>query len=99
MIKTNFIILITAGFAQICIQTIRRGRTLLVPLFANDIVGLAPKLVRKVVAVSSAVDMLMFPVAGTLMDKYGRKSSMVPGFSIFATGILAMAFIGFAGLC
>ena len=61
-------------------------------LFANDIVGLAPKLVRKVVAVSSAVDMLMFPVAGTLMDKYGRKSSMIPGFSIFATGILAMAF-------
>ena len=92
LIKTNFTILITAGFAQICIQTIRRGRTLLVPLFANDIVGLAPKLVRKVVAVSSAVDMLMFPVAGTLMDKYGRKSSMIPGFSIFATGILAMAF-------
>ena len=41
---------------------------------------------------SSSVDMLMFPIAGFIMDKLGRKYAMVPGFTIFATGILMMKY-------
>lgn len=91
LLQENYKILATAGLAQVCIQTIRRGRTLMVPLFASSVVGLSSKQVRQVVAISSAVDMLIFPLAGSLMDTYGRKSAMIPGFTIFATGILMMA--------
>ena len=91
LLQENYKILATAGLAQVCIQTIRRGRTLMVPLFASSVVGLSSKQVRQVVAISSVVDMLIFPLAGSLMDTYGRKSAMIPGFTIFATGILMMA--------
>ena len=41
---------------------------------------------------SSSVDMLMFPIAGFIMDKLGRKYAMVPGFTIFASGIFILGY-------
>ena len=93
-LKSHYRILATAGFAQVCVQTLRRGRATIVPLYASDVVGLGTQGVRLVVMISSAVDMSMFPIAGLMMDRFGRRFATIPGFFIFATGMVLMALTG-----
>ncbi len=90
----HYKLLATAGIGQVCVQTLRRGCHIIIPLYAQDVVGLDEKGVRLVEMFSSAVDMSMFPVAGAMMDRFGRRYATVPGISIFATGMLLMPFTG-----
>lgn len=90
--KRHFDLLITAGIGQVCVQTLRRGCHIIIPLYGTDIVGLNPTGVRQVEMIASAVDMSMFPLAGYLMDRYGRRYATVPGICIFATGMILMPF-------
>ena len=87
-------LLATAGVGQVCVQTLRRGCHIIIPLYADEIVGLSTQQVRSVVMISSAVDMSMFPVAGFMMDRFGRRYATVPGICIFATGMVLMPFTG-----
>lgn len=87
-------ILATAGIGQVCVQTLRRGGHIIIPLYADEVVGLTTQQVRSVVMVSSAVDMSMFPVAGFMMDRFGRRYATIPGICIFATGMALMPFTG-----
>ena len=92
-------ILATAGLGQVFVQTIRRGAHLIIPLYGDEIVGLTTQEVRWTVMVSSAVDMSMFPIAGFMMDRFGRRYATVPGIAIFATGMALMPLTRtFAGL-
>ena len=93
-LKTHYRILATAGLAQVCVQTLRRGRATIVPLYASDVLGLGAQDVRLVVMISSAVDMSMFPIAGFMMDRFGRRYATIPGFFIFATGMGLMPLTG-----
>ena len=89
----------TAGVGQVCVQTLRRGGNIIIPLYADEVVGLTTQQVRSVVMISSAVDMSMFPIAGYMMDRFGRRFATVPGICIFATGMVLMPFTGtFMGL-
>ncbi len=90
--KQHFELLATAGIGQVCVQTLRRGCHIIIPLYAQDIVGLNTRGVRLVEMISSAVDMSMFPVAGFMMDRFGRRYATVPGICIFATGMALMPF-------
>lgn len=90
--KQHFELLVTAGIGQVCVQTLRRGCHIIIPLYANDVVGLSTRGVRSVEMISSAVDMSMFPVAGFMMDRFGRRYATVPGICIFATGMALMPF-------
>ena len=83
-------ILATAGLGQVFVQTIRRGAHLIIPLYGDEIIGLTTQKVRWTVMISSAVDMSMFPLAGFMMDRFGRRYATVPGICIFATGMLLM---------
>ncbi len=87
-------ILATAGIGQVCVQTLRRGCHIIIPLYADEVVGLTTQQVRSVVMVSSAVDMSMFPIAGFMMDRFGRRYATIPGICIFATGMALMPFTG-----
>ncbi|MCG9134493.1 MFS transporter [Candidatus Poribacteria bacterium] len=87
-------LLATAGVGQVCVQTLRRGCHIIIPLYADEIVGLSTQQVRSVVMISSAVDMSMFPIAGFMMDRFGRRFATVPGICIFATGMVLMPFTG-----
>lgn len=87
-------LLATAGVGQVCVQTLRRGCHIIIPLYADEIVGLSTQQVRSVVMISSAVDMSMFPIAGFMMDRFGRRFATVPGICIFATGMILMPFTG-----
>jgi len=87
-------LLATAGVGQVCVQTLRRGCNIIIPLYADEVVGLTTQQVRSVVMISSAVDMSMFPIAGHMMDRFGRRYATVPGICIFATGMVLMPFTG-----
>ena len=92
LLKTHQRTLLTAGLAQICVQTLRKGRWVVIPLYASEYVELPAQTVRLIVMISSAVDMSLFPLAGFLMDRFGRRYSAVPCFFIFATGMVLMPF-------
>ena len=94
LLKIHHRALLTAGFAQICVQTLRQGRWVVIPLYASEFLELPARTVRLVVMISSAVDMSLFPLAGFLMDRFGRRFSAVPCFLIFATGMALMPFTG-----
>ena len=87
-------LLATAGVGQVCVQTLRRGCHIIIPLYADEVVGLTTQQVRSVVMISSAVDMSMFPIAGFMMDRFGRRYATVPGICLFATGMVLMPWTG-----
>lgn len=91
---SNYRVLASAGTAQIFGQMIRAGRTIIIPLFAAEVLGLAVDQIGLIVSISVAVDFSLFIVAGWLMDRVGRKFAIVPCFGIQAIG---MALVPFAG--
>lgn len=97
--RTHYRILCTAGIGQLCAQTIRSGRTVIIPLYGADVLGLGYEEVGWIVSISGFVDMLMFPVAGIIMDRFGRKFAMIPCFAIQAIGMACIPLTGnFLGL-
>ena len=87
VLKNHYRILASAGTAQVFGQMIRAGRTVIIPLFAADALGLSVDQIGFIVSLSVAVDFSLFFVAGWLMDKYGRKFAIVPCFGIQAIGM------------
>lgn len=85
---------LTAGTGQVFGQMIRSGRTIIVPLYAADVLGLDVQAIGWIVSLSSAIDMSLFYVAGFLMDRFGRKYAYVPCFSIQAVGMALIPFTG-----
>jgi MFS family permease len=79
-----------AGVGQIMVQLVRRAREAIIPLYAADVIGLEVEAVGWVVSGSSFVDMLMFPLAGYIMDRFGRKFAIIPSFLIQGIGLAAI---------
>ena len=90
-IKRMFIehgrMLFTAGSAQVFAQMIRQGRRLLIPLYGATVVGLDVDDIGYIVTMSAAVDMMLFPLAGYVMDRFGRKYVSVPSFILMGIGM------------
>ena len=87
VLQSNYRILASAGTAQVFAQMIRAGRTVVIPIFAADVLGLGVEQIGLVVSISVAVDFSLFLVAGWLMDHFGRKFAIVPCFAILALGM------------
>ncbi len=87
VLQSNYRVLASAGTAQVFAQTIRAGRTVIIPLFAAETLGLAVDQIGLIVSLSVAIDFSLFVVAGWLMDRYGRKFAIVPCFAIQAFGM------------
>ena len=99
VLRSNYRILASAGTAHVFGQMIRAGRTIVIPLFAADILGLSVDQIGFIVSISVAVDFSLFMVAGWLMDRFGRKFAIVPCFGIQALGMALVPFAAnFAGL-
>jgi MFS family permease len=79
--------LCTFGFFVFCLMAVRDARNVLHPLQALVGLGLGNAGVGHVVAASYFADMALFPAAGWIMDRYGRKAAAVP-----ALGIQALSF-------
>ena len=67
-------------------MAIRYGRLVVLPLH-GEAVGLSPGQVGVVIAASSAVDMVLFPVSGVIMDRWGRLRAIVPCFVTMGVGM------------
>lgn len=99
ILKGNWRVLIPAGLGQICASTIRSGRNVIIPLVGADIFGLDVQSIGLIVSLSSGIDMSLFPVAGWVMDHWGRKYAYVPSFVLQGVGMALIPFAGgFTGL-
>ncbi len=94
VLKTHYRALLTAGSGQICVQTLRAGRRIIIILYGRDVIGLDRQTVGLIFSLSSFIDMVMFPVAGFIMDRFGRRYAIVPCFFIFATGMAMVPLTG-----
>ncbi len=99
LVKNHARSLYTAGAAYICVQAIREGRRLITPLYGAVIIGLDVLSIGLIITIGSIVDLALFPIAGHIMDRYGRKYAMIPAFVIMAIGFVLMSFAdSFEGL-
>jgi len=82
----------TAGTGQLLAQMIRAGRNIVIPLFAQDMLGLGVEAIGFIVSIGSFIDMAMFYPAGMIMDRVGRKWAYVPCFALQAVGMALIPF-------
>lgn len=92
--KNNLHTLTPAGLGQLLAQMIRAGRNAVIPLYGADVLGLDADSIGYILSISGGIDMVMFPIAGFVMDRLGRKYAYVPCF--LGQGI-GMALIPFTG--
>ena len=87
-----------AGTGQLGVSMIRFGRFTVVPLY-GEAIGLDVADIGFVVAIAGALDLVMFPVAGWLMDNLGRLYAIVPSFVVMSVGLAALGLAdSFTGL-
>lgn len=99
VLMTQRRLLLTAGAGQLFAQTIRSGRRIVLPLFGASVLGLDVQAIGWVLSIAAAFDVAMFPLAGFVMDRWGRKAAIVPSFTLQALGMALVPFAeGFLGL-
>lgn len=76
---------LTAGFVAVSLVVVREARQLLVPLW-GDHVGLGVAEIGFVMGVGSALDMTLFLPVGFVMDRWGRKWTIVPSLLLLGLG-------------
>jgi len=97
LLRSSRTSLINAGIGQLLGQTVRAGRVAIIPLYASQVLGLDIATVGLIVSVSGFVDMSLFYPAGWIMDRFGRKYSIIPCFLIQAIGLALIPLTGGAG--
>jgi MFS family permease len=99
LLRERLGLLSSAGLGQMFAQMIRAGRTIVIPLYGSDALGLDVQAIGTIVSLSSAIDMLFFYPAGLIMDRLGRKWAIVPSFCVQAIGMaLVPLAAGYGGL-
>ncbi len=82
--------LLMAASGPVLIMMARRGRSIVLPLIGVQL-NMSPAEVGLLVSIGSGADLLLFPVAGYLMDRFGRLKAIVPAFSLMAAGFFLLA--------
>ena len=68
----------------------RSGRNLLLPLIGLEL-ALTPSRIGLLVGLSSAADVIIAPVSGPIMDRFGRLFTIVPSFGLTVVGFVMLA--------
>jgi MFS family permease len=88
-----------AAAGNLMAQAIRAGRRIVIPLHGAAVLGLDVQQVGWIVSLAAAFDVMLFPLAGWVMDRFGRKFAIVPSFALQALGMALVPLTGsFAGL-
>lgn len=82
-------LLLLAGIGSALVMAGREGRNVVVPLIGDDL-GLSNTAVGALVAIGTGADLLLFPIAGWLMDRFGRLYAIVPAFLLVGAGLLVL---------
>ena len=90
VVRSNYRTLTPAGIGQMLAQMIRAGRDSVLPLYGATVIGLSPQDIGWVISAAAFVDMSMFPIAGYVMDRFGRKFAYVPCFAIQGLAMLTI---------
>ncbi len=88
-LRGSWMRLLSVGVAPALVMAVRSGRQIVIPLIADDL-GLSATAVGTVVAIGTGADLLLFPVAGWLMDRFGRLYATVPAFGLMGLGLLIL---------
>jgi MFS family permease len=83
----------TAGTAAIILQFMRQAREFIIPVHGGNL-GLDEAEIGYVTTVSFAIDSMMFPLVGYVMDRWGRKFTGVPAYLTLAAGLAVIPFAG-----
>ena len=78
-----------AGVVPMLTMAVREGRYVVVPLIGDEL-GLSVAEVGALVAVGTFADLVLFPLAGFVMDRFGRLAAMIPSFSLIAIGLVIL---------
>lgn len=98
IVGNHYRVFLTAGVAILFLTILRAGRQLLLPLWGHSL-HLNPADIGLVMGIAAGVDMTMFPVAGYMMDNWGRKFAATACLGILSLGIIAVPFtVGFFSL-
>lgn len=90
-LHTHRRVLLRAGTGHIFAQAIRSGRPVVLPLYGAFALGLDEREIGLAVSASAAIDMTLFPLAGYLMDHFGRKFAIVPSFALFSASMALLS--------
>ncbi len=88
-IRPHLQLLVTAGAANLCAIAGRFGRMLILPLIGLNL-GMSEAEVGVLLSISAAADLLVSPLSGQLMDRYGRLYAIVPSMTGFAGGLILL---------
>ena len=88
-------IFLGAGVFAFCLQLVREQRRLLVVLWGTRI-GIDPEAIGLIVSVAATVDLAMAPVAGFVMDRWGRKAAGVGSIVTLGTAMGLLPLTGSA---
>lgn len=84
-------VLAKAGMASGLVIAVRQGRYVALPLIAAEL-DLSLTAIGGLLAIGTGADLLLFPVAGHLMDRYGRLHAIVPSFLLVTVGLVILGF-------
>lgn len=85
--------LLVVASGPVLIMMARRGRSIVLPLIGVQL-DMRPTEIGLLVSIGSGADLLLFPVSGFLMDRFGRLAAIVPAFSLMAVGMFLLAAAG-----
>lgn len=85
-------LLLTAASGPFLIMAARRGRSVLLPLIAASL-DVTPTAVGVIVAIGTGADLMLFPVAGWIMDRFGRLRAIGPAFTLMAIGFFVLGVV------
>ncbi|MFN3258133.1 MAG: MFS transporter [Ilumatobacter sp.] len=88
-IRTHRRLLAMVAIVPMLTMAVREGRYVVVPLIGDDL-GLSPTAVGALVTVGTTADLLLFPVAGFVMDRFGRLAAMIPSFGLMTIGLVIL---------
>ena len=85
------VVLAKAGMASGLVIAVRQGRYVALPLIAAEL-DLSLTAIGGLLAIGTGADLLLFPVAGYVMDRYGRLHAIVPSFLLVTVGLVILGF-------
>ena len=91
ILKKNYKIFATAGFVASVLSFLRAAREFFIPFWGEEL-KLSKDMIGYIVTASFAIDSLLFPLVGYIMDRWGRKFTGVPALIILSLSIFLIPF-------